>query len=220
MGKVEVHRSVLIGLAAAFGCTLLALVFLLGREAGRRGMAADPAASAPQARPALSSSSSQPKVLAPAQQPGSAAVVLTIPPGPADPQDPQRPAVQAYFAALDRIAPGQLAGDPQALAQEMVVGLGKGDTSGFDRLLAQAEEARRKVAQLSPPPPLAAYHQESLALLDENLALLGGIRRALEGGHEEGALPSLVGRAQAAQARSEALERADKALRARYGAGR
>jgi hypothetical protein len=140
--------------------------------------------------------------------------------GPVDASDPQRFAVQAYFQALDRIAPGQLGGDPRALAQEMVAGLGRGDASGFDRLVAQAEEARAKVAALAVPASCAAFHQESLALLDENLALLKHLKGALEGREGASALGSMLARAQALQARSEALERADQALRTRYGAGR
>ncbi len=102
----------------------------------------------------------------------------------------------------------------------MVAGRVRGDASGFDRMVAQAEEARGKVAALAVPAPCAAFHQESLALLDEDLGLLKGIKRALEGREGESSLGPLLSRAQAAQARSEALERADKALRARYGAGR
>ena len=36
MAKVEVSRGVLVGLGSALGATLLILVFLLGRESGRR----------------------------------------------------------------------------------------------------------------------------------------------------------------------------------------
>lgn len=219
MAQVQVGRGVLAGMGAALAACLLALTFLLGRECGRRGTASVPL-SPSAAAPATGAGPSATRVVPAAADPGGAPQDPPVPPaGPADPLDPQRSAAQAYFAALDRIAPGQLAGDPQALAQEMVGGLSKGDATGFDRLLTQAEEARLKVLQLSPPPALAAHHQESLALLDENLALLKGIRRALEGGEREGSLGAQLARAQALQARSEALEQADKALRARYGAG-
>lgn len=227
MAQVQVNRGVLVALAGALGLSLLALAYLLGREAARTDPSAPPVpprSAAPvagtgAAMAAPSGSPGIPDAGAPGSSPAPALESL-VPPGPAGPaeaRDHQAGAVQAYFAALDRIAPGQLAGDPQALAQEMLAGLAKGDASGFDRLLGQAEEARRKVAALAPPAPCAAFHAESLAVLDENLALLRAIRRALEGAEGEGALGALVSRAQAAQARAEVLERADKALRARYG---
>ncbi|MBK8725298.1 MAG: hypothetical protein IPL96_04380 [Holophagaceae bacterium] len=225
MAKVEVPKGLLIGLASALGAALLALAFLLGRAAGARmqpGSAPGVAPGIQDARPAGAVQAAQPGGGAMQAGPPTSlppAPAALVPAGPSDPQDPQRGAVAAYFAALDRIAPGQLAGDPQAVAQEVVAGLAKGDASGFDRLLAQADEARRRVAALVPPPPCAAFHQESLALLDENLVLLRSVKRSLEGGEGEGGMASLVARAQAVQARSEGLERADKALRARYGAG-
>lgn len=234
MAQVQVNRGVLMGLGAALTGALLVVAYLLGREAGRGAGVAVPASGAPPARTAPSSgaplppaalppftavsSSTAPGGRVPPAPAGPPAEILA-PPGNPDPRDPQRPAVQAYFQALDRIAPGQLAGEPQALAQEMVAGLGRGDASGFDRMVAQAEEARGRLAALQPPAPCAAFHQESLALLDENLTLLKGVKRALESRDTESSLGPLLARAQAVQARSEALERADKALRARYGAG-
>jgi hypothetical protein len=221
MAKVQVHPGVLAGLGLALAASLLLAAYLLGLEAGRQAGSPGPVPGAPSAAAPPS-----PSPLPPAPGTGSSAAAaappleILAPPGPADPGDPQRPAVQAYFQALDRIAPGQLAGDPQALAQEMVAGLGRGDASGFDRMIAQAEEARGKLAALQPPAPCLAFHQESLALLDENLALLKGVKRALDGREGEGSLGPLLARAQALQARSDALERADKALRARYGTGR
>ncbi len=216
MAKVEVPKGILIALGSALAAALLALVFLLGRESGRRGAMGNltPMAQPGSALPVSAGARLNPAPVAPSLSPAPAPLVA---PGPAEPQDPQRPAVAAYFAALDRIAPGQLAGDPQTLAQEMVAGLAKGDTSGFDRLAGQAVEARRKVAALVPPASCAAFHQESLALLDENLGMLKSVQRALEGADAEGSLASMVAHAQALQARSDALQRADKALRQRYG---
>ncbi len=233
MAQVQVNRGVLVGLGVALASALIALAYLLRRDAGR-GAGAGPAPSGPPpagtaANPGFPPPPSSPPSAVPPSAPQGAGGApgaagpppeLLAPQGSPDPRDPQRPAVQAYFQALDRIAPGQLAGEPQALAQEMVAGLGRGDASGFDRMVAQAEEARGRLAALQPPAPCAAFHQESLALLDENLTLLKGVKRSLEGREGDSSLGPLLARAQAVQARSEALERADKALRARYGAGR
>ncbi len=215
MAQVQVNRGVLVGLGVALASALVALAYLLGRESGRGAATAMPPSGVPSGRTAAAPGVPLPTPATPA--PGAPPALL-VPSGNPDPQDPQRPAVQAYFQALDQIAPGQLAGDPQALAQEMVAGLGRGDATGFDRMVAQAEAARAKVAALAPPVPCAAFHQESLALLDENLTLLRGVKRALDGREGESPLGPLLARAQTVQARAEALERADKALRARYGA--
>ncbi|MFN8009955.1 MAG: hypothetical protein U0P81_00990 [Holophagaceae bacterium] len=219
MAQVSVSRGALLAMAAALGAALLAVAFLLGREAGRRGGPSAAQAAPPSAPgfPAPSAVTAAPK----SEAVPPPARLDPVPEGAADPQDPMRAAVQAYFAAMDRIAPGQASGDPQALAQDMLAGLAKGDASGFDRMMADSQKARRRLAQLAPPPPCAAFHQESLALLDENLALLRAMRSALAGGSpEESSLTTLAARAQAAQARAEALAQADRALRGRYGAGR
>lgn len=222
MAQVSVNRGALVAMGLSLATSLVVLAFLLGREAGRRGAApaAAPARSAV-SDPAGAGASQAPSQGAPPTPALAAAPLdLQLPVGPADPTDPQRGAVQAYFQALDRIAPDQLGGDPQALARELVGGLARGDASGFDGLLARAEEARVRAAALAPPPACAGFHRESLALLDENLELLKGVRRGLDGGEGEGGPAGLAARAQGLQVRAEALARAESALRARYGLGK
>jgi hypothetical protein len=126
--------------------------------------------------------------------------------------------VAGYFQALDRIQPGQMAGGPEDLAKGLMDTLSKGDTSGFDDMIRQAESARAALAALVPPAPCAAFHQESLASLDASIALLHSVRDSLTA---PGAPASDV-TAQAAglQARAERLQREEKDLRQRYGVGK
>ncbi len=227
MAKVVVQKGTLVGLWGALGSCVLALAFLLGRETAR-----GPRAQAPPEAPAA-----QPL---PAAQPPAPAVAQTysgiaVPPPPAVPAAPPSPAVPAaaaapaaapaparaavagYFQALDRIQPGQMAGGPGDLAKGLMEALSKGDTSGFDDMIRQAESARAALAALVPPAPCAAFHQESLASLDASIALLHSIRDSLTA---PGA-PASDFTAQAAglQARAERLQREEKDLRQRYGVG-
>jgi hypothetical protein len=211
MAKVEVSRGLLAGGGAALAAAVLAVVFLLGREAGRRGAAPG---TPPPAAPA-SPAAEPPPGTAPAASPGEAPASA-----PAAPAEPERAAGRAYFAALDDLAQGQLAGDPESLAREMVAGLARGDTSGFDRLIAQAEAGRKKLAGLQPPPPCAAHHRAGLADLDESLALMRAMKKALEGAEAESSLPALGLRANALRLRAEALQREEQGLRQRYGLAR
>jgi hypothetical protein len=126
--------------------------------------------------------------------------------------------VAAYFRALDRVQPGPLSGDPEALARGLVEALFKGDPSGFDGMLRQAESSRAALAAVDPPAPCAAFHQESLAFLDDSLALLRSIRESLT--VPGASAPDVAAQATGLQARAGQLQREEKELRQRYGAGR
>lgn len=226
MKKVEVSGGLLIGLICALGAALLGLVFLLGRESARPAPAAPPQPAA-QAPPPTQSTQPAPEAPAPtfavqpppAPMPGPAPAPATPPMDPAHrPPDTERAAVAAYFQAVDHIQPGELDGDPQSVAQGMVEELGKGDSSGLDGMVRQAESARSRLAALAPPPACAAYHRESLADLDASLELLRGMKQALSASDAD-ALSSLNSKATALRARSEALQREEQQLRQRYGLG-
>jgi hypothetical protein len=210
MAKVEVGRGLLIGGGLALGSALLAVVFLLGREAGRKGVPSSQAAPSPIPAAGVGAPSS---AAIPGPGGGPAAGLEN---GPA-PSEPERAAVRAYFAALDDLAPGQLAGDPESLARELVAGLARGDTSGFEQLIGQAEVGRRKLAGLQPPQPCAAHHRTSLADMDESLAVMRTMKKALEGAESESSLSALGLRANALRVRAEALQREEQLLRQRFG---
>ena len=224
MDKVQVDRRLLIGLAALALSALLSVAFLLGRASGRPPMQAqtEPAAPAGASRPEPAPQV-MPTPTLPMPQPSTAPPSMPIgqPPPPAPPptgpdEGRQRIPVAAYFAAMDRIQPGGFGGGPEAEAQAIMGSLAKGDSSGFDGLIQQAESARASMAALLPPPPCAAYHHECLADLDEGLSLMRALKAAMASS-SDAQLPDLSARANALKTRSDALEREEQALRQRFG---
>jgi len=132
------------------------------------------------------------------------------------PNDPARAAVAAYFQTVEAIQPG-LSGDPETMAQQVVAGLGKGDTSGFDEMIQQAQVARKRLSLIAPPQPCIAYHRDSLASLDAGLDMMQVMKKAFSSSDQETSMLDLTDRANALKARSEALQLQEKALKQRYG---
>jgi len=220
MGKVLVSRGLLAGLAGGAGAAVLALVFLLGRVSARVPPAPVPVpvpgvAPAPDAPTPVEAPLPTPS---PAAQPAPPPVAQAVRPaaisaasGPSE-----RAAVLAYFAAVERIQPAQ-SGDPDAVAQQLVGGLAKGDNAGLDGMFQQAQATRARLAAITPPAPCAAFHRESLAVLDGGLEMMQSLKQALAASGQGGtALQDLSARASELKARSEALQAQEKALRQRY----
>jgi len=210
VAKVAINRGLLIAMGVSTGALALALVFLLGREAGRRKGGGGEAPSAATSRvPGIQPSG--PEAPPPAPPPAG--------PGPAAPpeaNDPVRAAVAAYFETVDRITPGQFSSGPEAAAQEMVAGLARGESGAFDQLIEQSEAARRRLTALTPPAPCAGYHRESLAVLEESLGMLRALKKALEGGEAETGVAALASRSNALRARTDALKAEEQSLRQRF----
>jgi len=221
MPRIQVRRELLIGLAAALAASLLALAYLLGRESGRPQPA--PASAGPTAAPAPAEPVPEPAPRAPLPAPALAGAPAPAPPAPARAMpaspaagvDPVRAAVAAYLEAVDRIQPGQLAGDPEALARGILEGLAKGDTRGLDDLVRQSGTARAGLAALTPPAPCMDLHRESLASLDESLEVIRAIRTSVAGGAAQPL--DITAQAERLRARAERLQAEEKALRQRYG---
>jgi hypothetical protein len=227
VSKVLVSRGLVAGLAGTAGAAVLALVFLLGRASAPVPPAQVPApVPTPTAAPA-------PAAEAPATtgEPAPAPAIPVAPLAPVAPPMPiarpaatrpdagasERAAVKAYFAAVERIQPAQT-GDPDAVAQQMVGGLAKGDSSGLDGMFQQAQATRARLAAITPPAPCAAFHRESLAVLDGGLEMMQSLKQSLAAPGQGGtALQDLSARATELKARSEALQAQEKALRQRYG---
>jgi len=225
MQKVEVSRGLLIGLVSTAVAAVIGLVFLLGRESGRGARVQDsPAPVIPSQVTTIRTpdpvgalpKGEQPPLPFPVQ---GVATAGRAPVGaPVDSaSEAMRAAVVAYFDAIDHIQPGGMSGDPQSAAQGIMGSLSKGDSSGFEGMIQQAEAARARLAAILPPPPCVAYHRESLASLDDGLALMRSLRTAMAPQGADGQLSSLVVQAEALRKRSEALQREEQALRRRYG---
>ena len=234
MTRIEVNRNLLIGLAAAATAAVLGLAFVLGRASAGRALPATPAApssahpaapvaaSAP-ADPALPASPEAPlplppPVRAPQEAPARPALPAAAP--AVVPADSARAAVAAYFQAVGRIQPGQMGGDPQAMAQGVLDGLLKGDSTGLDGMIRKSEAARASLAALVAPAPCAAYHQASLAALDGSLGLLRSLRSAAQAGNSSALPADFAARAESLRSGAEHLQGQEKQLRERYGLAR
>jgi len=232
MKKVEVNQGLLIGLIAVAGLAALGLMFLLGRETARpkggipvpaggtvgsetRADAASPVVADVALRnPNVSMEETSGN---PSMQPGLS-VPSPLPSSNVADIEATRAAVVSYFHAVDRIQPGDLSGDSNAMANEIVGSLLKGDASGFDNLAKQAATTRDKLAALKPPVPCAAHHQESLALLNEELSMMQAMKKVLDSSNPGEAATELTNKSNALRARTEALQAKEKALRQKYGA--
>lgn len=222
---IPVPKAVLFGLGGLAAVAVLGFIFMLGRESARSApipvrveAAPAPAAPAPAQPspapvdpPAFAATLPDAPAPMPVARPAAPAAVAA-PPAPRT--DPDRAAVASYFRTLATIQPAAQ-GEPEGLAQEVMAGFGKGDTSAFDKMDKQAQETRARLAAVTPPAPCAAFHRETLACMDAGLDLMRGIRNAMAAG-DAAALGNLPDRANALKTRSEALKSQETALKHRY----
>src|ERR1035438_6551048 len=228
MQKVEVNKGLLVGLAITAAAALIGLVFLLGRETGRVTSLQD--ASAPESVPAPAPVLPQQAAAIPPPVPSSEVghplpppvqgLAVVHPTPTVAPTELGSEAIQssvaAYFDAIDHIQPGRMSGDPESMAQGIIGGLAKGDSSAFEGMIQQAESARAHLASILPPQPCATYHRESLASLDAGLALMRSLKAAMGAQSGDMQLSLLASQADALRKRSEELQREEQALRRLY----
>lgn len=242
MATVNVDRRLLWALAGVAGLSLLAVAYLLGRASGGTQRSAPrpegaapafatapaetgasfgttPAPTPPGADTAIAGPSFTPAPQFEAHAgPESPAPFLPTPlptPELAPPDDPERAAVAAYLDAVDAIQASGLAGSPESAANEMAVALARGDASGLDGLVREAEESRRRLLGISPPAACAAHHRETVASFDDALGMLRALKAATGSGDPSTALADVAARATALKARAEALKAEEEALRRR-----
>ena len=123
----------------------------------------------------------------------------------------------AYFATLDGLTKGlNLSGDPQAMAQQILMGAMGGDTSQLDSLIETQRLAVRRLTDLGPPAPCAEHHRRTLALAKKTLSLTENLRDAIVNGNAEG-LMGLEATARDTEREAHDLEALDKELRQTYG---
>ena len=240
MEKVSVYRGLLIGVVAVAAVSLLALVFLLGRESGSGNVSAPPtriervAPRAQEGPPPLPTSAAVLITEHPETRPAPAPTPSTSGqgaapqaaagqvPAPAEGErgnagsDPMRAAVAAYFDAVERIQVGSMSGNAESVGQEMAAALASGDTSGLDKMIRETEAAKQSLAALTPPASCAAHHRESLASLDDAMEVLRSLKTAMESSEPATQLASVSARATALRSRADALQKEELALRQRY----
>jgi hypothetical protein len=228
VANVSVSKRLLIGVVAVAAVSLLALVFLLGRES-RSGSVSAPltriervAPRAQEGPPPLPTSAAvliteHPETRpAPAPAPSTpvqgAALLIAASPAPAE-----RASVAADFDVVDHIQAGAMSGEAESVGQEMATALAKGDTSGLDKMIRETEAAKQSLAAVAPPAPCAAHHRESLASLDDAMEVLRSLKTAMESSEPATQLASVSARATALHSRADTLQKEELALRERYG---
>ncbi len=121
----------------------------------------------------------------------------------------------AYFAQVERVqGSGELPGGSDA-AQRLLAAVLQGDTSGFDRLIAETAQTESEVEGIEAPPECHAYHDSLVALLEESQALLTDLRVAIAG-EDTDRLSSLGARATSLQTKAEELRAQEQELRRTY----
>jgi hypothetical protein len=202
-------KGLVVVLAGALACALLAVAFLLGRISARPAEVAGPAAAPPTAAATASNfapappnfdstppdasvnempslpGTSQMAVESPVRSnpsvsvSGSGAVSVASTPG--SPPSPERQQIAAYFTQIDRMD-DLGAGDPQAFATSMLQSVSSGDYSGFDDLVARSKSQRERLRSLTPPRACLEHHRLALALSGDSVAMLERLRAALAKG--------------------------------------
>jgi hypothetical protein len=223
---VSLPRWVLVTLAAALGVSLLLVAYLLGRQSQRGQEVNEPlplrrpavARPVPAATPARAPETAPEPTQEPAAWPTvgvarsaqpEAPTVSGQPPAPA--RRAARPEVDAYFSRIEQIQLSGVSASPEA-AQTMLNAMLQGDSTSFDRLLADAERGEREARGITPPPQCAAYHAALLDLLRESRVLLVDLKGAI-GAEDPSRLLALGARAAELQRKGEALKEQEQALR-------
>ncbi len=128
-----------------------------------------------------------------------------------------RPQVAEYFRRMDATqSAAKTWSDPNALAQEILAQAMKGDSSGFDKLVAASALARDGVRAITAPAPCAEHHRLSLALLEEAVVMLSKLRDGVAAG-DPAALMAIASSGSALEERARAVDALAASLRAQYG---
>lgn len=238
---VEIPRAWLAPIAGGVLVVLLIVVYLLGKESGRRATEAarvDPAVAS-----ATGTEAPAPPVAAPptpvpwpplGTSTGAAAPLATWPPeerpsdtnqqrtgwndpvAPSSAADPQAAAVEAYLAEIEAYGQQASSSSPQELAMTLMGQGMQGDTSGFEQLLETQRTAQRQIESMTVPLPCQEHHRRTLAALRQSLALGEKLGRGMTSG-DLGGLLSLSGEARQLEAVAGELEALAAQLRRRFG---
>lgn len=229
---VAVPRGALRALVVALVASMLAVAFLVGRESGRSQQpvpapgATVTAANAPSltATATLPSSDTSASTLPaievpPATSPVAAAVGPSPPsvsPGSA-PRDTLHGEVANYFREVEAIqSQARSAGDPEALARTLLEQGAKGDVSGLAALAAANQKVRDGLRAVAVPEPCREHHRQTLALIEESVAMLERVRSQL-GGDDESSLAALPAEGRALEQQAKDVDALAAAIKRRFG---
>lgn len=217
---VQIPRGLLIALAAAFLALVGVLSFLVGRGSARK----EPPSPAPTMAAAMPS---EPPATDTWTPPPPAETLAPLPPGdPAPTPSPTpdsslREDVGRYFQDIESIeSRGKYWKDPQALAKALMDQAGKGDSSGFDRLIEANRRVRDDVRRLIVPAPCAEHSRLTLALVEEGLSLLERVRSgAMNPSEDMGALGAFATAGQDLETRAKDVDALATRIKEQFGIG-
>ena len=109
-----------------------------------------------------------------------------------------------------------LGGDSNEVADQLLAGAMKGDSSGLDNVVHSLTEGIDKTKAIQPPPECVAYHTGMLALLNDSIGLVRQLKSALQSG-DPNAIASLAMTGTSLKSRTDALEAEGKAIRSKAG---
>lgn len=149
--------------------------------------------------------------IGPASAPASAA------PGAAMAPPALRREVAEYFRRMDATqSAAKTWSDPTALAQEVLAQAMRGDSGGFDTLIAASAAARDGVRSMTVPAPCGDHHRLTLALLDDAVLILTRLREGVAAG-DPSAVAGIASSGSALEARARAVEELGASIRSQYG---
>ena len=223
------------GIAAIIGL-LVAVGFFAGRAssgsgssqatgpvqgAGTPGMAEPPAAGVSDVPSETLAAAAAPEAFVPPAGGGLVPVPASSPAtasagGPSAPA-PLRREVAEYFRSMDATqSAAKTWSDPTALAQEVLAQAMRGDSGGFDRLIAASAAARDGVRTMTVPAPCTEHHRLTLALLGDAVVILTRLREGVAAG-DPSAVAGIASSGSALEDRVRAVDLLGASLRSQYG---
>ncbi len=224
---VLIARGALIALVAAL---------LVGRESGRPQLTqpAQPGVTVtipPAANVPPPVGATEPPTLARYAAPAApfeasaAASPVAAPSGPTAPypspapasHDSLRDAVATYFRNVEAVqSQAKSWNDPEALARTLLEQGARGDVSGFDGLAAANRKVRDDLRAISAPDPCREHYRLTLALVEESVSMLEGVKSQLQG-RDEGSLASLAGSGRDLERKAKEVDAQAAEIKRRFG---
>ena len=106
--------------------------------------------------------------------------------------------------------------DPTALAQQVLADAMRGDSGGFDRLIAASAGARDGVRTMTVPAPCGEHHRLTLALLGDAVVILTKLREGVASG-DPSAIAGIASSGSALEARTRAVDELGASLKSQFG---
>lgn len=227
--RVGVPVPVVYGGIAAIIVLLVAVGYFAGRastggasapatvgEARSAGRVEAPATVAPPEPAAATPAVAAPPPVAAAPVPGVAPAGAASP-AAGGPPPALRREVAEYFRRMDATqSAAKTWSDPDALAQEVLAQALRGDSGGFDTLVASTRTARDGVRAIAAPTPCAEHHRLTLLLLDEAVVIVSRLRDGVASG-DTAAVAAIATSGSALESRARAVDALAASLRAQYG---